>query len=137
MKKGLLFLLPFFIAVFHSAYGEHTSDVITHSSLADNTAQDKKIICENKSNLVLQVTNKIEAVSFQKIAHIGATVTLENLEISPLRCCIGETGESYGFIKIYNTKLKKETFNAWMFSRHTSLTSLEDVKFDIILLKCF
>jgi hypothetical protein len=132
MKKNFFLLLIFLIGSFEISYGYTTAE-----ALIDNLSKGGKMICENKNNVILQITNKIEANTIQEVTRVGAVLAIDNLEINPLRCCVGQSGESYVFAKIYNTKLKKEIFNAWLFSRHTSLTGIEDVKFDVILLKCF
>lgn len=93
--------------------------------------------CTALGNAELMVTNKLEGSSKTISIEVGKEVQYETLVIKGVKCCFNEGDQSYLFLVIENLKIKKQVFKSWMFSKQSSLTGLEDPKFDVTLLKCF
>jgi hypothetical protein len=96
----------------------------------------KKLGISSK-NARLQITNKISGKSEYINFEVGTVQNYDTLKIRPLKCCMVEERESYSFLAIQNSKIKKEVFRGWMLSHASSINPFEDAKFDIILVKCF
>jgi hypothetical protein len=95
----------------------------------------QKASCIFTQNAEMQITNKISGHTEQIEFEVGRFQNYEALAIKPTKCCKIEDLESYAFLDI--TSKKKQVFKGWMFSKHSSLNSIEDQKFDVILLNCF
>ena len=93
--------------------------------------------CKVLQNAELLITNKLEGSSRTISIEVGKEIQYETLVVKGIKCCLNEGDQSYLFLTIENLKIKRQVFKGWMFSSQSSLTGLEDPKFDVTLLKCF
>lgn len=126
MRKLLVLLFLFTTPSFALTVDDAMNDVL-------NSSRD---VCIQTNKAILQVINKIESTTHIIELKINEPKTLdETLQVTALSCCYNSL-QSNSFVRVYNTKNRKDVFIGWMFSVYTSLNSLEDPKFDLTLLKC-
>lgn len=129
----VLFLSTFSFLFFKVTNSKSLDDIM--ETLSDEKKGGK--VCAYKNNATIQITDKLEARTVKEVLSIGKPLSFQNLNIQFSKCCISEYNESLAFIKIENTKIKKNVFSGWMFSKRISLNNFEDPKFDVVLIRCF
>lgn len=130
MKFFLLFL-----TIFLNSFAVSSIDEIMEEIATENSEKEIKE-CKYKNNASFLIVNKIEGRSETIELSLNKKIKYENLEITLTKCCATNM-QNYGFFTIYDNKTKKEIFKGWQFSQTSSANSLEDIKFDTTLLKCY
>ena len=115
------------------SFAKNINDAIDSILSEENYSKDTCIFGKNVELLIL---DKIEGMSEAITIPINKESKYNFLNIRVSKCCSSPT-QSYAFTNIVNTKMKKEVFKGWMFSKNSNRNSLEDSKFEVTLLKCF
>lgn len=89
------------------------------------------------NNASVQITNKIEGKTYMEIIEMKKYLIHETLKIKGLKCCLIKNEENTLFLEVENSKIKKQIFKGWIFAKNSSISGLEDAKYDISLVRCF